>query len=188
MHQRQGANSEELAEAQTSVALARAELAEAREAVRAAKIRVQESAARLEQHTLRAPFDGVVLRRHTDVGAVLRTGDPIVEFAAIDRVRVDLYLPASVAMGVDVGAAYSLALEAPVGRIVWARARYVEPRIEPTSNTIRVVFDFETPEGRIPAGLLVTPADRVPNAQELAFMSGVSNVSTLATVGDDSER
>ena len=61
---------------------------------------------------------------------------------------------------------------------MYAEARYVEPRIEPTSNSMRIVFDFDAPEGRIPAGVLVTPASRPPNDEELAFMRGVDDADT----------
>ncbi|MEQ9617362.1 MAG: efflux RND transporter periplasmic adaptor subunit [Phycisphaerales bacterium] len=181
-----GANTEEVAEARTNVALSKAELAEAEELHRAAQLSLKQAEARAEEHSVRAPFDGIVLNVIADPGAVLRTGDPIAEIASIDRMRADLYLPAEIALGIDIGAPYALELSEPIDRVIWAEARYVEPRIELTSNTMRVVFDFRTPDGLIPAGLLVMPAARLPNTEEMAFARGESAESrNLATVGED---
>jgi len=112
------------------------------------------------------------VRLAVEEGASRRTGDPIAELADVGRISVDLYLPSRAAIQVRKGEAYALHLGAPMDRVVWARARYVEPRIEPTSNSVRVVFDFEVPAGRIPTGVLVTPATRPPTPEEIAFVRG----------------
>lgn len=184
-HARGGANAEDVDEAKANVDLARAELDEALELRAAAMRRVEEARARLDQHTIRAPFDGVIVKLATDEGAVLRTGDPIAELADAQTVSVDLYLPAGTALSVETGASYALHLDAPIDRVVYAQARYVEPRIEPTSGAMRVVFDFDAPSGRLPAGLLVTPASRPPNDEELAFMRGQEPASAVASVETD---
>ena len=167
-----GANEEDVDDARSNVALAEADLADAIEQREAARRRLEEASARLDQHTIRAPFDAVVVRRSSEEGAVLRTGDPIAELADIDRVSVDLYLPASTALDVETGGWYALSLGEPIGRVLSARARYIEPRIDPTSNTMRVVFDFDVPAGLVPSGVLVRPAARTPNERELAYVSG----------------
>jgi len=167
---RGGANAEDVDDARSNVALARADLADATEQREAARSRLEEASMRLEQHTIRAPFEGVVVRLSAEEGEVLRTGDPIAELADVDRVSVELYLPASSAISVVPGERYALSLGEPVGRALGARARYVEPRIDPTSNTMRVVFDLDVPVGLVPAGVLVRPATRTPNEEELALL------------------
>jgi len=176
------ANHEEIAEAKTNLAVAVADLTDAEESHEASRFRLVQAEARLAEHEIRAPFDGVVLRRVSEEGSVLRSGDPIAELASIDAMCVDLYLPAVTAIEIELNALYALSLDAPFKKVVWARARYVEQRIDPTSNTMRVVFDFEAPERLIPAGLLVVPADRLPNAQELAFLKFAKTEPTLVSV------
>jgi RND family efflux transporter MFP subunit len=169
-HARKGVSDEELDDARTGVAIAQAELAQARESHNAAIARAEQAAARLEEHNIRAPFDGTVMRLRAEVGAVLRTGDPIADLADPRAMTADLYLPAATALAIEQGARYAIAIDEPVSRVLWARARYVEPRVDPTSNTMRTVFDFETPHATIPAGLIVYPADRPPTADELTYM------------------
>jgi len=180
-HKRGGVNNEELAEAKTNAALSKADLAEAQEQQRAAVLSVKQAEERLEQYSVRAPFDGVVLNIFAERGAVLRTSDPIAALASIRKMRADLYLPAEIALSIIPGDAYALELDEPISRVLWARAVYIEPRIEPTSNTMRVVFNFETPDELIPAGLLVRPADRLPSDAEMAFARGEMPSNSLAT-------
>ncbi len=169
-HSRDGVSDEELDDARTGVELAAAELAQAQEGRAAAKRKAEQAAARLDEHTIRAPFDGTIVRIRAEIGAVLRTGDPVAELADPQRMSIDLYLPAAAAIRVEPGVPYAIEIDAPVARVLWARARYVEPRVDPTSNTMRTVFDFEAPAGAIPAGVLVRPAPRVPTDEELAYL------------------
>jgi RND family efflux transporter MFP subunit len=47
--------------------------------------KVDEAEARLDEAKLRAPFDGVVARRHVDPGATLTAGEPVVELMSDAR-------------------------------------------------------------------------------------------------------
>jgi RND family efflux transporter MFP subunit len=48
---------------------------------------------RLEKYTIRAPFDGYVVQKHTEVGAWIKQGDPIAEVIAIDPIEVAVSVP-----------------------------------------------------------------------------------------------
>jgi multidrug efflux pump subunit AcrA (membrane-fusion protein) len=71
-------------------------------------------------------------------------------------------------MVVRPGDRYALRLDEPFDAVVPGEARYVEPRIDPVSRTTRVVFDFETPAGALPSGVLVEVADRLPTEDDRA--------------------
>lgn len=179
---RGAATAEELADAATDVEIAQADLAEAAELQNAAALRLTQARVQVERHLIRAPFDGTVIRLPAEPGAIVTSGDPIAELIDADRLRVDLFLPAATARAVTPGDRYAVRLHAPTERVVWATARFVEPRIEPTSGTVRTTFEFDLPGGALHAGTLVTPASREPNAAELAFMAGRDETSpALAT-------
>lgn len=177
---RGAATDEELTTRFSEVAMARADLAEANELKTAAAFRLREAAVQVERHLIRAPFDGTVMQLAAEAGAIVKSGDPIAVLSDVDRVAVDLFLPAKTAGSIAPGQMYALRLHDPVERVLWARARYVEPRIEPTSGTMRAVFDFELPN-TIRAGTLVTPAQREPNADELAFMQASETKANLVS-------
>jgi RND family efflux transporter MFP subunit len=186
-----GASSEEeLTRALTDLSLAAADLREATEAKRAAELRAEQARAQLERHVIRAPFDGVVLKIPVEVGALVQVGDPVAEVANADRLKVDLYLPATTALGVTLGDEYALHLHAPSDRVFWGTARHVEPRIEPTSGTVRVTFELAPPIGSVLAGTVVTVAQRLPTPEELAFARAIAprhlaiSTEDIATSGD----
>ncbi len=85
-----------LASAEASLAVADAELARAEASVRLARARVQEANALLEKTVLRAPVDGIVLRRYKEAGESVapESKDSARVFTVADtrrlRVRVDV--------------------------------------------------------------------------------------------------
>lgn len=48
---------------------------------------------RLEKYSIRAPFDGYVVQKHTEVGAWIKRGDPIAEVIQIDPIEVAVSVP-----------------------------------------------------------------------------------------------
>lgn len=84
--ERQHVADTELAAREAALALAEAE----RSALAATE---SEQAELLERHTLRAPFDGVIVQRLTDRGEWVTRGTPVLELVAIDRVRLDVQAP-----------------------------------------------------------------------------------------------
>ena len=66
-------------------------LAEA--AVTRARSELDLATARLAQHVIRAPFDGVVSRRLADAGEWVGTGNPVVELVAVNDLWLDVRVP-----------------------------------------------------------------------------------------------
>ncbi|MEO0586510.1 MAG: efflux RND transporter periplasmic adaptor subunit [Planctomycetota bacterium] len=162
-------NSAELEDARTALALSEADLRSSIERREAAELRAIQAQAAYDEQRVRASFDGVVVRRHVEEGAVVQSGDPIFEVVDASSVSVDLYLPATAALSARPGASYALALDAPIHDVVAAKVRYVEPRLDPTSNTVRVVFDID--QDALPisirAGVLAKPATALPGRSAL---------------------
>ncbi|GIW73690.1 MAG: hypothetical protein KatS3mg103_0212 [Phycisphaerales bacterium] len=182
--ERGAATEEEVASARIQAQIAQAEHREAVEESTAAALRLQQAKAQAERYTLRAPFEAVVLRVHVEEGAVVRTGDPIAELADVHDLRVDLFLPASTAAAIAVGQRYALAFGEPTDRVYFGVVRTIEPRIEPTSGTVRVRFDLPLARGLVLAGTLATPASRLPTQAELAEAIGNARQGVLATFTD----
>ncbi len=110
---------------------------------------------RLERFTLRAPFDGRVVRIEPDAGATLRTDDPVVLLVDLSRLKAELFLPLSHFGTMKIGATYSLMAEAPVNRMLQGRLKHVEPLIDPASQTFRCVFEIPNADETLPAGFSV---------------------------------
>lgn len=160
----------ELVAAEAEHKKALADLLYAREARAEARASLQLARARLEEHSVRAPFDAIVVRVHTEPGAMLAAGKPIADLMSVDGLCVDLYLPAPIAAHLAIGERYALSVQVPAPAVVAGAVRYVEPRIDPVSRTMRVVFDLDaTPDGpRLFAGALARPALSPPSSQDNA--------------------
>ncbi|MFG0260125.1 MAG: efflux RND transporter periplasmic adaptor subunit [Phycisphaerales bacterium JB041] len=155
----------ELTDAESAEAIARADLLYAREQLHEAKLNLTLAEARLEEHVVRAPFDAVIVRVVAEPGAMLSPGEPIAELASLDQMCIDLYLPADLAATLQPGSRYAITVDDPVARTCPATVRYVEPRIDPISRTMRVVLDIESGQSPLFAGSLARPATQVPAQQ-----------------------
>lgn len=156
----------ELLEAKSRHAIALAEVRIAWEEQEQAALQLELAHARLDEHVIHAPFDAVAVRVRAEPGAMLSPGDPILELASVHDMCVDLHLPSALAAGLHPGERYALKVVDPSDLVTTARVRYVEPRIDPISRTMRVVFDLEASTSTIFAGALVRPADRLPEPAE----------------------
>lgn len=151
--------------AEIDLKTAAADLRNAKEDHAEALASLELARARLEEHMVRAPFDGVIVRVHAKPGAMVSPGSPLVELVSEDGLCVDIYLPVSIAAGLHKGEHYALAFDDPMPAIVTGCVRYVESRIDPVSRTMRVVFDLEQAEHapKLYAGVLVRPATHLPS-------------------------
>lgn len=106
---------------------------------------------------LKAPFDGVIIRRNMDEGAYVRTpgsdrATPLFTLARTDRVRVVLHVPEREVLAIQPGCRAAIELSA-LGKEV------AEGRVARTSRalndqkTMRVEIDVENPKGRLYPGM-----------------------------------
>lgn len=162
VHASGASNGEQLAEARNRFAIASADLRMAEEVFEKAGLQLELTRAQLAEHHLRAPFDAVVVRVNATPGEVLSPGDAIVELAALDSARADIYLPAAVGLALRAGDRVALRAAEPIDAVIPAAVRYVERRVDPISETCRVTFEFEAPRLAVPSGVLVSIAERLP--------------------------
>ncbi|TVS03698.1 MAG: efflux RND transporter periplasmic adaptor subunit [Phycisphaerales bacterium] len=91
---RSGATSDvEFDQASTRVSIFEAQLAQAEADAEVFRKRAEDAAQRLERFTIRAPFNGVVARKETEVGRWLNRGDPVVELVSLDLVEARIDVP-----------------------------------------------------------------------------------------------
>ena len=75
--------------ARTAIESLRAEVAEDEAALLAAQAAAREQQARVERHTLKAPFAGVISQRIAELGEWVNPGDGLLELVATDGLRFD---------------------------------------------------------------------------------------------------
>ena len=122
---------------------------------------------RLSRYRVEAPFAGMVHRIHAEEGASLQRADPIAELVALNPIKVELQLPASLYGELTPGRDYALAAGPPVNRALSGRLTYVDPVMDAASETFRFVFEVDNEDLGLPANFTVTlrDLDPVTNAQ-----------------------
>jgi RND family efflux transporter MFP subunit len=118
----------------------------------------------LERTRVRAPFDGVVARRHVRVGERVADGTPLLRVTATAPLRARLLVPeiraAAFRPGTRVG------LTGADGERAEARVLLVGPTVDPASGTREVILDVEEPGGLLPgAAATAEPAPAEARAE-----------------------
>jgi RND family efflux transporter MFP subunit len=109
---------------------------------------------------IKAPFTGVVTRRHVDPGHLVRaaqgaTGKPLFELASIDKVRVFCDVPEREAAAVDAGDA---AIVRAAGREFPGTISRTSWALDELNRSLRAEIDLDNREGLLRPGTYVTVA------------------------------
>jgi RND family efflux transporter MFP subunit len=151
--------------AQASVAAAEANV----ESFRANVSRLEQLTA--FQHVL-APFNGTIIQRNVDVGALITSGSPtnntavaptsvtgtpngLFEVAQVDRLRVFVNVPQVVAPNVRTGLPVQLTVRGQQGAPVAASVTRTSSALDPGTRTLLVQIDVPNASGRLLPGMFV---------------------------------
>ena len=121
------------------------------ERLRADISRVQDN---VERATIRAPFSGVVVEKHTEVGQWLDAGDPVVDLLSSDHLEVSVDVPERHFLDLRPGTRVTMTFEALGGRKVTGTVSRIIPRADPQARTFPVKVSFSNRGARVVAGML----------------------------------
>jgi RND family efflux transporter MFP subunit len=144
-----GAREEEVAAAQAQQAASQAEAALAQD--------------RLERSTIRAPFDGVITLKHTEVGAWVSVGDPLFDIEKLDKVRVRVDIPEAFYNTVPMGSEVSMTFDSVPDATFVGKVTQKIPRAQGRSRAFPVKVELDNPEGQLAAGMLARVDLKTPH-------------------------
>jgi len=78
-------------------------IAQARALVRSQQEGVRRVEDLLVKHTIRAPFDGFVVKKYTEIRAWIRRGNPVVDVVELDPVEIEISIPKTYIPYLEVG-------------------------------------------------------------------------------------
>ncbi|MSR40494.1 MAG: efflux RND transporter periplasmic adaptor subunit [Phycisphaerales bacterium] len=164
-----GTNAREVADAESEVSIAQAKIALAQanlEILNASGALLEE---RLRDHVVRAPFTGVVTKKHVDAGAWLAEGAAVVDLQATDKleawfevpqelfeqalVQVELLQHTSEASASMLGA---IQIRDALDHSIVVRSLRVVPAIDPRSRSFSAILDVESSGAKLAAGFALT--------------------------------
>lgn len=142
----------ELDEAESAWIVAKLDRDRARDQRKLARLELERAKAALGLRTVRSPVDGVVVRRILAPGEY---ADPpqLLELAAIDPLRVEVFAPVELLGSISVGMSGEVLPEEPVGGSHEAEVVVVDRVVDAASGTFGVRLELPNPNKRIPAGL-----------------------------------
>ncbi len=91
-----------------------------------------------------APFAGVVVKKFVEVGDTVQPGQPLLNFADVEYLQVEVDIPARLRVGLREGQMVQAELD-PSNRRVPVRVAQIYPMADPQRHTVKIKFDL--PQG-----------------------------------------
>ncbi len=108
---------------------------------------------RLDKHTLRAPFSGIVGLRSASVGAFVSVGTPIVNLEKIDALKVDFSIPEIHLGDVSVGQKVQVTVDALPNKVFEGTIYAINPMVDVNGRALRIRARLPNPDGLLRPGL-----------------------------------
>lgn len=109
--------------------------------------------ARLDKHTVRAPFDGIAGVRSVSVGAYVTAGTSIVNLEKLDRMKLDFKLPQLYLERVAPGQKVEIEVDALAGRRYPGQVYAIDPLVDVDGRAIRLRARLDNSNGELRPGL-----------------------------------
>jgi RND family efflux transporter MFP subunit len=154
--ERGAANRKEVLDAESEASMARARVtwAERQRDVLHARAELLEE--RLSDMTIMAPFDGVLVSRHVELGEWVSEGEAVVELVSTGGVEAWLDVPQRF-FGALVGEQVSIAVRVEAAdRTITVDEPRVIPVVDPRARSFAVAAVLENADGRLTPGMSVT--------------------------------
>ncbi|WP_162906623.1 efflux RND transporter periplasmic adaptor subunit [Algihabitans albus] len=154
-----------------TVAIARAELNEAESAVASAGAELELAELNVYYAEVRAPYAGVVTERHSEAGAYLRTGEPVVSLVAVTELEIEVEVPFMRLGGLTPGTQVNVQLADRSMHTAVVRA--VIPNEDPRTRTrpVRLLPQFGSVDTPLAPGQSVTVQVPVGTAREIVSVA-----------------
>ena len=107
----------------------------------------------LSRTVIRAPFSGVVVTRHLDVGATVADGTGVYDIADLVPLYADINVPERHVARLSAGQSVRLSVDAS-GEEVAARIERIAPAVDPASATVKVTATVEASSGLRPGAFV----------------------------------
>ena len=115
----------------------------------------QRQQARVERHTLRAPFSGVISERLTETGEWIEPGKAVLTLVAVDDLRIEFRVPQEFYSGISPQSALTVTLDALPDREFDGTIEAVVPVSDASSRTFLIHVKIDTGYERLTPGMSV---------------------------------
>jgi membrane fusion protein (multidrug efflux system) len=136
--------------------IARQQVDQRKTLLRITQQRIKELEARIQDRTIRAPFDGVLGLRKISVGALVEPGDVITTIDDISRIKLDFPVPEIYLGALKPGAAVSATSRPLEGRTFSGAVASIDTRVDPATRSLVVRAVLPNTDRVLKPGMLLT--------------------------------
>jgi len=119
----------------------RAELEAAESRYQVAKAAMAEAEINLGFATVKAPFDGVVTRKHVEAGDLAQPGRPLIDLEDPSRLEIEAEIPEAIVGGARVGSELAVRI-GDTAKTISGVVRELAPTADPVSRTFQAKIDL----------------------------------------------
>ena len=163
------------------VAKAMLDKAEARlKATRAERDRAKEN---LEHTSVRAPYSGIVVQRHIEIGETAAVGEQLFTGLSLESLRATVNVPQDIINTIRSKQQARVIIERDTGKSVPAESLTISPYADPVTHTFTVRVNLPAGDYQIYPGMFVKVAFVLDEIQQLVVpVSAVSQRSEVSAV------
>lgn len=118
-----------------------------------AKIRLAAAQVALKEKTVRAPLNGIVVKKHKEAGESVDRAEKLIDIVNIDQVYVQFYVNPKLLPDLKEGNEVTVRFAEPINAKFPSKIDFIAPNIDASSGLLRVKVLIENPEHVIKAGL-----------------------------------
>ena len=124
-------------------------------AIASAQAQRKAAEARLQDLTIRAPFNGRVGTRSVSLGAYIAPGTRITSLDDLSKVRLDFAVPENLLGRLEPGQPVTAISAAYKGRTFSGKVSTIDPRIDQATRTARLTTEFDNPDEALKPGMFL---------------------------------
>lgn len=117
--------------------------------------KINEISAQLEDHKIKAPFDGFTGIRNFSEGSFVKPGDVITELHDIKTLKVQAYVPESFSNKIEKGDVFLVDISDNILQNISGKIYVIDPIIDKNTRSFRVIGKIENPKNKIKPGMMV---------------------------------
>jgi membrane fusion protein, multidrug efflux system len=144
-------------------AASQAQLDQAQSQFDAATAQIARTEALIAKKLIRAPFNGTLGIRQTEVGHYLEAGRAIVVITDMEKLFVEFGLPEQVRPKLSLGQAVNLTVDAYPGKTFTAIIAVIDPQVNTATRTIRLQAVADNSEALMMPGMFANIAVQLPS-------------------------
>ncbi|MCG7394803.1 efflux RND transporter periplasmic adaptor subunit [Microvirga sp. ACRRW] len=133
--------------------------------------------ARLEDLTIRAPFNGRVGTRSVSLGAYIAPGTRITSLDDLSKIRLDFAVPENLLGRLQPGQTVNAISAAYKNRIFKGKVSTIDPRVEQTTRTARLTAEFDNADEALKPGMFLSVALEVSTKDDAVVVPEEAIVS-----------